>query len=148
MKTIYLDSAFMCHAANDGAVQTVETDAFDSLCAGAIECYRYIPAGQAWTRPDGRITPGPFIQAVKESVDIQRQYELDEAQRWCSLGIPQEQDFTATHRYPIGSFLSVYGEIYEVISIILTGSQIILGSNVRKSTVEEYINKKVEDSKI
>ncbi|MBQ1756410.1 MAG: hypothetical protein IIZ96_06660, partial [Oscillospiraceae bacterium] len=67
MRTVYLDSKFMCHAFNDGTMQAKETDAFDNLCAGAIECYRYIPAGQAWTRPDGRITPGLFIQAVKES---------------------------------------------------------------------------------
>ena len=135
----------MCHAFNDGTMQATETDAFDNLCAGAIECYRYIPAGQAWTRPDGIITPGPFIQTVKESVDIQRQYELDEAQRWGSLDVPQEQGFTATRRYTIGSFLSVFGEIYEVISIILNGAQIIPGSNVCKSTVAEYINKKSEE---
>ena len=145
MKTIYLDSTFMCHATDNGTMQAVETDVFDGLCAGAIECYRYIPAGQAWTRPDGRITPGPFIQAVKESAEIQRQYELDEAVRWTSMDIPQEQSMTATRRYPIGSFLSVYGEIYEVISIILTGSQIIPWSNVKKSTVKEYINRKTED---
>ena len=86
MKTIYLDSEYMCHSANDGTMKEVETDAFDGLCAGAIECYRYIPTGQAWTRPDGRITPGPFIQVVKESVGIQRQYELDEASHLEELG--------------------------------------------------------------
>ena len=86
MKTIYLDADYMCHAFNDGTMQATETDAFDNLCAGAIECYRYIPAGQAWTRPDGRITPGPFIQAVKESAEIQRQYELDEAAHLEELG--------------------------------------------------------------
>lgn len=86
MRTIYLDSNFMCYAINDGTMQAVETNAFDGLCAGAIECYRYIPAGQAWTRPDGRITPGPFIQAVKESAEIQRQYELDEAAYLEELG--------------------------------------------------------------
>lgn len=145
MKTIYLDSAFMCHLDPADGRQAVETDAFDGMCAGTIECYRYIPAGQTWTRPDGRITPGPFIQAVKESVDIQRQHVLDEAQRWGSLGIPQEQGMTATRRYTIGSFLSVFGEIYEVISIILNGAQIIPGSNVCKSSVEEYINKKSEE---
>ena len=135
----------MCYVGPADGRQAVETDAFDGMCAGTIECYRYIPAGQTLTRPDGRITPGPFIQAVKESVDIQRQYELDEAQRWGSLDIPQEQDFTATRRYTIGSFLSVFGEIYKVISIILNGAQIIPGSNVCKSTVAEYINKKSKE---
>ena len=145
MRTIYLDSEYMCHAEPADGRQAVETDAFDGICSGALECYRFIPAGQTWMRPDGRITPGPFIQAVKEPVGIQRQYELDEAVRWTSMDIPQEQDFTATRRYTIGSFLSVFGEIYEVISIILNGAQIIPGSNVCKSTVAEYINKKSEE---
>lgn len=86
MRTIYLDSNFMCHLDPADGRQAVETDAFDSLCAAALECYRYIPAGQAWTRPDGRITPGLFIQSVKESVDAQRQYELDEADHLEELG--------------------------------------------------------------
>ena len=140
MRTIYLDSAFMCHATNDGTTQAVETDLFDGLCSGALECYRYIPAGQSWTRPDGRITPGPFIQAVKESVDIQRQYELDEAQRWGSLDIPQEQGFTATRNYPIESFLAVNGMLYEVVAAIPNGGNIITGQNVVQITVQEYIN--------
>ena len=145
MRTIYLDSNFMCYDKPAEGRQAVETDAFDSLCAAALECYRYIPAGQLWTRPDGRITPGPFIQAVKEPTEIQRQYELDEAVRWGGLDIPQEQGMTATRRYPIGSFLSVFGEIYEVISIILNGAQIIPGSNVCKSSVAEYIKKRSEE---
>ena len=113
MKTIYLDSDYMCHSANDGTRQAVETDFFDGMCAGALACYRYIPAGQAWTRPDLRVIHGPFIQAVNDSFPIQRQYELDEAQRWGGLGIPQEQGFTATRNYPAESFLAVQGQLYE-----------------------------------
>ena len=86
MRTIYLDSNFMCYDKPAEGRQAVETDAFDSLCATALECYRFIPQGQAWTRPDGRIAPGPFIQAVKEPVDIQRQYELDEVAHLVELG--------------------------------------------------------------
>ena len=130
---------FMCHATDNGAMQAVETDAFDNLCAGAIECYRYIPAGQAWTRPDGRITPGPFIQAVKESAEIQRQYELDEAQRWGSLDIPQEQGMTASRNYPAESFLAVQGQLYRVLHGIRNGGSIITGQNVVPITTEDYI---------
>lgn len=86
MKTIYLDSNFMCHATNDGTTQAVESDLFDGLCSGALECYRYIPAGQSWTRPDGSIAPGPFVQAVKDPDAIQEQYKLDEAAHLEELG--------------------------------------------------------------
>lgn len=139
MKTIYLDSDFRCHLTNDGTMQAVETDAFDSLCAGAIECYRYVPAGQAWTRPDGRITPGPFIQAVKESVGIQRQYEIDEAQRWGSLDIPQENSFTAASNHVEGEFLSVQGKLYKCIYPIPATCTITPGTNITPATMEEYL---------
>lgn len=139
MKTIYLDPAFMCHAANDGTMQAVETDAFDGLCAGAIECYRYIPAGQAWTRPDGRITPGPFIQAVKESIDIQHQYELDEAVRWGGLDIPQEAEYKATCNYLDGAFLAVQGKLYKCVYPIPATCTIVPGTNIVPATMEEYL---------
>ena len=139
MKTIYLDSTFMCHATDYGTMQAVETNAFDGLCAGAIECYRYIPAGQAWTRPDGRIMHGPFIQAVKESAEIQRQYELDEAQRWGSLGIPQENSFTATSNHVEGEFLSVQGKLYKCVYPIPATCTIVPGTNIVPATMEEYL---------
>lgn len=139
MRTIYLDSNFMCHAINDGTMQAVETNAFDGLCAGAIECYRYIPAGQSWSRPDGRITPGPFIQAVKESAEIQRQYELDEAQRWGSLGIPQENSFTATSNHVEGEFLSVQGKLYKCVYPIPATCTIVPVTNIVPATMEEYL---------
>lgn len=82
MKTIYIDTDFICHAKNDGTMQAVQTDVLDTVCTGALECYRFIPAGQEWTRSDGRVFHGPFIQPHKptEIIDgIQRQYEADMA---------------------------------------------------------------------
>ena len=145
---IYLDSDFRCHLMDDGTMREVETDFFDGKCAAYIEGYRYVPEGEVWTRSDGVVFHGEMIAPAEDYgalAKAQEQHELDEAQRLAELGIPQEQDFTATRRYTIGSFISVYGEIYEVISIILNGAQIIPGSNVCKSTVAEYINKKSEE---
>lgn len=145
---IYLDSEYRCHLSDDGTMREVETDAFDGKGSVYIEGYRYVPSGETWIRSDGVAFKGLMVTPAKDFNSLataQTQHEHDEAQRWGSLGIPQEQGFTATRRYPIGSFLSIYGEIYEVISIILTGGQIIPWSNVKKSTVEEYINKKAED---
>lgn len=64
MKTIYLDSNFMCHIANSGTMTEVQTEAFDDLCNNAIELMRFVPEGSTWTRPDGRIIYGEFIQAT------------------------------------------------------------------------------------
>lgn len=61
MRTIYIDSDFKCHIANDGTMTAVETDAFDGKCDMYIEGNRYIPTGSAWTRPDGRVFPGLMI---------------------------------------------------------------------------------------
>jgi hypothetical protein len=97
MRTIYLDSNFMCYAKPAEGRQAVETDAFDNLCAAALECYRYIPAGQAWTRPDGQVLHGPFIQphTPTEVIDgIQRQYEADEAAHLEELGALIEEIYS------------------------------------------------------
>ena len=51
--TIYIDNDYKCHFANSGKMVAVETDAFDGKCAAYIEGYRYVPAGQTWTREDG-----------------------------------------------------------------------------------------------
>lgn len=75
MKTIYIDSDFKCHAANDGAYTAVETDAFDGKCDVFIEGYRFVPAGESWTREDGAVFHGEMIAPWKDW------RELDEAQR-------------------------------------------------------------------
>ena len=145
---IYLDSDFRCHLTDGGGMRMIETDEFDGKCTAYVEGYRFVPDGESWVREDGVVFRGKLVMAV-EDYDLlkrfQAQHEADDSARLADLGIPQEQDFTATRRYTIGSFLSVFGEIYEVISIILNGAQIIPGSNVCKSSVEEYINKKSEE---
>lgn len=97
MKTIYLGSDYICHTNNDGTMQEVQTDVFENLCAGAIECYRFIPAGQEWTRSDGQVFHGPFIQPCKsvEILDgIQRQHEADEAAHLEELGALIEEIYS------------------------------------------------------
>lgn len=75
MKTIYLDSDFRCHLTDDGTRQVVETDAFDGKCDTYIEGYRYIPAGQTWSRSDG-------VEFSGEMISPWRPWQkLDNAQR-------------------------------------------------------------------
>lgn len=83
MKTIYLDSDFKCHiSVADGRTQ-VETDAFDGKCDAYIEGYRFIPAGQTWTRSDGTVFAGEMIAPWKSWDELdtaQREYEREQYQ--------------------------------------------------------------------
>lgn len=76
--TIYLDDNFKCHTSGDDTMTAVETDAFDGKCPAYIDGYRYVPAGQSWTRDDGTVFTGEMITPWKpwqELDDAQREYE-------------------------------------------------------------------------
>lgn len=79
MKTIYIDSDFKCHASDDGIMTAVETDFFDGKCPEFIEGYRYVPAGETWTREDGAVFEGEMIAPWKPWHELnaaQREYEM------------------------------------------------------------------------
>ena len=44
MRTIYLDSEFICHAENEDGRKAIETDALDYVCDSALEFYKFFPA--------------------------------------------------------------------------------------------------------
>ena len=78
MKTVNLDSEFKCHITNDGTMTAVETEFFDGKCDAFIEGYRFIPAGESWTREDGEVFRGEMISPWKPYSELdaaQRQYE-------------------------------------------------------------------------
>ena len=78
MKTIYLDSDFKCHVSNDGTMKEVETDFFDGKCDAFVEGYRFVPAGESWTRSDGVAFHGEMITPWKPYNELdaaQREYE-------------------------------------------------------------------------
>lgn len=64
---IYIDSDFKCHVADDGTMTAVETDFFDGKCDALIEGYRFIPAGESWTRSDGKVFEGEMIAPFKDN---------------------------------------------------------------------------------
>ena len=82
MKIIFLDTDYMCHITDDGTRPEIQTDYFDNLCNNAIELMRFVPEGATWTRPDGRVIHGEFIQATDSAkIDAyQRQWMEDQAQ--------------------------------------------------------------------
>lgn len=59
--TIYIDSDFKCHISPVDGLTAVETDAFDGKCHQYIEGYRFVPAGETWTREDGQVFHGEMI---------------------------------------------------------------------------------------
>lgn len=76
--TIYIDKDFKCYIEDDGTRIALETDVFDSKCDAYIEGYRYVPAGESWTRDDGVVFRGEMIAPWKpwdELDSIQREYE-------------------------------------------------------------------------
>nr|DAP53350.1 MAG TPA: hypothetical protein [Caudoviricetes sp.] len=81
MKTIYIDSEFKCHVTSGEGLTPIETDAFDDKCNDYIAGYRFIPAGQTWTRADGVIFAGEMIAPWKpwDELDAaQREYEREQ----------------------------------------------------------------------
>ena len=82
MKTIYIDSDFKCHMTDDGTLAAVETSAFDSKCNAYIEGCRFVPAGETWTREDGKEFKGEMAAPWMDYnilAAYQRQYESDQA---------------------------------------------------------------------
>lgn len=75
---LYIDAEFKCHVSDDGFMTPAETDFFNGKCNAYIEGYRFIPAGEVWTREDGVTFPGEMIAPWKpwEELDkAQREYE-------------------------------------------------------------------------
>lgn len=80
MKTVYMDSDFKCHLTDDGTMTAVETAFFDGKCDALVEGYRFVPAGQSWTREDGAVFQGELAFPWKppEELDgFQREYERE-----------------------------------------------------------------------
>ena len=79
---VYIDNDYKCHPTNLGGTYTaVETDFFDGKCDALIEGYRFIPAGESWTRSDGKVFKGEMIAPWKpysELAAAQQQYERDQ----------------------------------------------------------------------
>lgn len=83
---IYVDSDFKCHVTNDaGTYKAVETDAFDGKCKAYIEGCRYVPAGESWTRPDGKVFHGEMITPFKDSQFLETVQSLYEEMKASSV---------------------------------------------------------------
>lgn len=140
---IYLDSDFRCHLTGDSTMRAIETDFFNGKCKEFVEGYRFVPEGESWTREDGEVFIGEMVSPAEDYDGLekaQKQFERDNKETFGDFGIPSEAEFVTTRNYPMGSFLTVYGEIYETILSIPEGCKILTGQNVIKTTVEHYLD--------
>lgn len=80
---VYIDSEFKCHATNQSKTfREIETDFFEDKCTAFVEGYRFVPAGEIWTRSDGIVFVGEMIapwKSYSELAAAQAQYERDMA---------------------------------------------------------------------
>ena len=64
--TIYIDSDYKCHVSAAEGRRAVETDAFNGKCPEWIESFRFVPAGETWTREDGEEFRGEMAAPWKD----------------------------------------------------------------------------------
>lgn len=87
---MFIDTEFKCHTTNPDnsfreVVLSLEASAFfEHKCTAFIEGYRLKPAGETWTRNDGKeFSGGEMITPWKpygELAAAQAQYEADQAE--------------------------------------------------------------------
>ena len=64
--TIYIDSDYKCYTSEADGRRAVETNFFDGKCPEWIESFRFVPAGETWTREDGEVFKGEMITPWKD----------------------------------------------------------------------------------
>ena len=80
--TIYIDNDYKCHISPGVGLTAVETDFFDGKCRQYIEGYRFVPAGEAWTREDGQVFHGGMVAPWRDYSlleEFQALYEEEQA---------------------------------------------------------------------
>ena len=82
--TIYIDDDYKCHTSPGDGLTAVETYAFDGKCRQYIEGYRFVPAGQSWTREDGEVFTGEMVtpwRPYEILAELQAVYEEEQAKQ-------------------------------------------------------------------
>lgn len=64
--TIYIDNDYKCYVSAADGRRAIETDAFNGKCAEWIESFRFVPAGETWTREDGKVFKGEMAAPWKD----------------------------------------------------------------------------------
>ena len=132
----------------DDYVTAVESSAFLDNTSGWLkvdqgtgELYKY---ARVLYCPKGLTTDGGYNYKLVDGVVVYApQIEQPEDHNEMAS---TEEFFTASRKYLPGELISIQGRMYEVISIILPEGKITPNTNVKELTLEQYINKKVEEA--
>lgn len=132
----------------DDYVTAVESSAFLTDTAtwikvdeGEGEFYKYARVNYC---PKGLTTDGGYNYKLVDGVVVYapQQEQPEDHNEMAS----KEDFFIASRKYLPGELISIQGRMYEVISIILPEGKITPDTNVKELTLEQYINKKVEEA--
>ena len=66
---IYIDNDYKCHTVSGGVMRKFDVPFFDGKCEEWIESYRYVPAGETWTRGDGVMFSGEMVSPWRDLTD-------------------------------------------------------------------------------
>ena len=78
---IYIGSDYKCSTASAEGRREFDAEFFDGKCSAFVEGYRYVPAGETWTRTDGVKFAGEMISPWKDySILIAAQIAYEQAQ--------------------------------------------------------------------
>ena len=64
--TIYIDADYLCHTSDSEGRRAFDVEFFDGRCTAFVEGYRYVPAGETWTRSDGEVFAGEMIAPASD----------------------------------------------------------------------------------
>ena len=85
--TIYIDDDYKCYTSAADGRRAIETNEFDGKCEEWIESFRYVPAGETWTRKDGEI----FTNMIAPWQDLSEAYVAQAAYLERLLAASQSQ---------------------------------------------------------
>lgn len=131
---------------DQGYVTAIDSDAFITdrtlwlkVDEGTGELYKYARVNYC---PKGLVSDGFHNYKLVDGVVVYAP-QIDPPEDHNEIA-PTEQFFVASRRYEVGELVSIQGRMYEVIALILAGSNINPGTNVQEITLEQYINKRTE----
>lgn len=76
---VYIDSDYKCHVTPIAGARSIDDTFFYNKCPDLIESYRYVPAGETWTRDDGVVFTAMVVpwRDIRQYDGEQQQYLLD-----------------------------------------------------------------------
>lgn len=132
----------------DDYVTAIESSAFlddpatwIKVDQGTGELYKY---ARVLYCPKGLTTEGGFNYRLVDGVVVYApQIEQPEDHNEMAS---QEAFFTASRNYQTGELISIQGRMFEATAVIPDGCKIVPGTNCNEITLEQYINRKVEEA--